>query len=183
MRILVTRIVKVPEDCTATQEGKIFTFQGPKGSIVEDCTRHPLTFDIHEGNIRIRLWNGKRKAMALAITVESLLRNAIKAVTVGFAYTMKAVYNHFSINMEIKEDGKILLVKNFLGEKNVKRFRMRGAARVRLDERKDTIVIEGPSLSDVSQSAGTITNECKAKNRDSRVFLDGIFVTERGIMA
>ncbi|ADM11073.2 60S ribosomal protein L9 [Encephalitozoon intestinalis ATCC 50506] len=183
MKILVTRTVKIPEGCIVKQEGKVFTFEGPKGRIVEDCTRHPLTFDIYEGNVRIRLWNGKRKAAALAITVESLLKNAVKAVTVGFAYTLKAAYNHFSINMEVKEDGKVLLVKNFLGEKNIKVFRMRGVARVRLDERKDTIVIEGPSLPDVSQSAGTISNECKAKNRDSRVFLDGIFVTERGIMA
>lgn len=183
MKILVTRTVKVPENCTAKLEGKVFTFEGPRGSIVEDCTRHALTLDIHEGNVRIRLWNGKRKAAALAITVESLLRNAIKAVTAGFAYTLKAAYNHFSINMEVKEGGKVLLVKNFLGEKNIRKFTMRGVARVRLHDEKDTIVIEGPSLPDVSQSAGTISNDCKAKNRDSRVFLDGIFVIERGIMA
>lgn len=183
MRILVTRTIKVPEGCSMRLDGKVFTFEGARGSVVEDCTRYPLTFDIYQDDIRMRLWHGKRKEAALILTVESLLKNAIKAATVGFAYTLKAVYNHFSINLEIREDGKVLLVKNFLGEKNIREFRMRGVARVRLDERKDTFVIEGPSLKDVSQSAGTISNDCKPKNRDSRVFLDGLFVIERGVMA
>jgi large subunit ribosomal protein L9e len=183
MRILVTKMVKIPENCIVQQKGKVFMFQGPKGVVEEDCTRHMLTFDIYEGCIRIRLWNANKKAAAFATTVESLLRNCIKAVTVGFAFTMKAVYNHFSINLEVQENGRVLLVKNFLGEKNIKKFTMRGVAKVKLGDAKDTLVIEGPSLPDVSQSAGTITNICKAKNRDSRIFLDGIFVIEKGVMA
>lgn len=182
MKVLVTRTVKIPEGCTVVQEGKVFVFEGQKGRVTEDCTRYPLTFDMYQDDIRIRLWHGSRKAVALAITVESLLKNAIKAATVGFAYVMKAVYNHFSINLEIQEDGKVLLVKNFLGEKSIRTFRMHGVARVKLDERKDTFVIEGPSLKDVSQSAGTISNNCRPRKRDSRVFLDGLFVIERGTM-
>lgn len=182
-KILITRTVKMPEDCTVSLDDAVFVFEGPKGRVVQDCSRFRLTFDIHDGSIRIRLWNGGRKDAALAITAESLLKNSIKAVTAGFSYTLKAVYNHFSINMEVQEEGKVLLVKNFLGEKSVRTFRMRGAARARLDERKDTVVIEGPSLPDVSQSAGTVSNDCRAKNRDSRIFLDGLFVIERGVMA
>jgi large subunit ribosomal protein L9e len=183
MRILYTKIVKVPENCEVSMSEKVFTFVGPKGRLVFDCTRFNFTFDFFEGSIRLRLWHGDRDQVSLLTTVESLIRNSITGVTRGFAYTMKAAYNHFSINFEIEEDGRVLVVRNFLGEKCPRRYRMRGDSTVKLSDKKDTIIIEGPSLPDVSQSAGSIQNECRTRKLDSRIFLDGVYVTERGLVA
>ncbi|EQB60128.1 60s ribosomal protein l9 [Vairimorpha apis BRL 01] len=182
-RILTERKVQIPEDCQVELIDKKFTFTGPKGKLVHDCTPYLMSFSIEENEIVIRLWHAKRKVIALATTVASLLRNSVIAVTKGFKYVMKAVNKHFSINFEIKENGKVLLVKNFMGEKNVREFRMRGQATVRLlDDKKGCVSIEGPSLPDVSQTAGDITNTCRAKKLDPRVFLDGIYVIEKGTM-
>jgi large subunit ribosomal protein L9e len=183
LKILHTKIVKVPEECEASLSGKIFTFRGPMGELVFDCTRFNFTFDFLDGHIRIRVWHAGVDQASLVKTVESLIRNCVTGVCKGFSYTLKAAYNHFTINFEIEENGKVLVIRNFLGEKNPRRYRMLGGAKVRMSDQKDMIVVEGVSLPDVSQSAGAIQNACKARRLDSRVFLDGVYVIERGLIA
>ena len=48
----------------------------------------------------------------------------IKGVTKGFEYKMRLVYAHFPINANITEDGGIVEVRNFLGEKRVRIVKM-----------------------------------------------------------
>jgi large subunit ribosomal protein L6 len=43
----------------------------------------------------------------------------------------------------------------------------------------DDVIIQGISLEDVSQTAANIQNSTKIKNKDPRVFLDGIYVYEQ----
>ncbi|WUR05209.1 ribosomal protein uL6 [Vairimorpha necatrix] len=182
-RILTERKISIPGECQVDLTKKCFTFTGPKGKLVHDCSKYLMYFTVEDSEIVIRLWHAKRKQIALATTVTSLLRNSITAVTKGFSYVMKAVHKHFSINFEIKENGKVLLIKNFMGEKAPREFRMKGQAVVKmLPERKGCISIEGPSLPDVSQTAGDITNACRAKKLDARLFLDGIYVVEKTTM-
>jgi large subunit ribosomal protein L6 len=43
----------------------------------------------------------------------------------------------------------------------------------------DEVIIQGISLQDVSQTAANIEQSTKIKDKDQRVFLDGIYVFER----
>ena len=52
------------------------------------------------------------------------LQNMIKGVTKGFEYKMRLVYAHFPINANITDDGTIVEVRNFLGEKRVRIVKM-----------------------------------------------------------
>ena len=48
----------------------------------------------------------------------------IKGVTKGFEYKMRLVYAHFPINANITDEGGIVEVRNFLGEKRVRIVKM-----------------------------------------------------------
>jgi large subunit ribosomal protein L6 len=43
----------------------------------------------------------------------------------------------------------------------------------------DDVVVEGPSLEDVSQTAANIESSTKVKGKDQRVFLDGLYIYSR----
>jgi large subunit ribosomal protein L6 len=70
-----------------------------------------------------------------------------------------------------------LLIENFTGEKTPRIVRIVGDSTVRVSG--DEIVIQGINLQDVSQSAANIEQATKIKDKDQRVFLDGIYIFEK----
>jgi len=54
---------------------------------------------------------------------------------------------------------------------------------IRVSEvQKDEIIIIGNDLDNVSQSAASIQQSTAVKNKDIRKFLDGIYVSETGML-
>ena len=51
-------------------------------------------------------------------------QNLIKGVQAGFEYKMRLVYAHFPINVNIEDRGKLVEIRNFLGEKRVRTVHM-----------------------------------------------------------
>merc|ERR1712051_1141980 len=131
--------------------------------------------------IRVEKWFGKRKELAAVRTVCSIIQNAITGVMRGYKYKMRAVYAHFPINCAISEGGSLVEVRNFLGEKFVRKVRMHeGVKCENSKEQKDELIISGNSVEAVSQSAALIQQSTTVKNKDIRKFLDGLYVSERG---
>ena len=52
------------------------------------------------------------------------MQNLIKGVQAGFEYKMRLVYAHFPINVNIEDGGKLVEIRNFLGEKRVRIVKM-----------------------------------------------------------
>jgi len=70
----------------------------------------------------------------------------------GYKYKMKAVYAHFPINIAISENGTLVEVRNFLGEKFIRRVRMRRGVTCANSGVKDEIMLEGNDIELVSNS-------------------------------
>lgn len=74
---------------------------------------------------------------------------------------MRAVYAHFPINCVTTEDNTMLEVRNFLGEKFIRRVKMApGVTVINSPKTKDELVIEGNSLEDVSRSGKQCIKIC-----------------------
>ncbi len=116
--------------------------------------------------------------MALMGTIISHIRNMIKGVTEGFEYKMKIVYSHFPIKASYKESTKEFIVENFLGERSPRIARILGKTKVNVSG--DEVVLTGPDVREVGQSAANIEQVTMIKNYDPRVFQDGIYITQKG---
>lgn len=180
-QIYSTKNIEVPEGVSVEVKARKVTVKGPKGTLVREF-KH-LSLDIQKmenGNIKVDLWFGGRKNISCIRTVCSHITNMITGVTKGFKYKMRFCYAHFPIN--VTNVGDTVEIRNFLGEKQVRKIPLlEGVKYARTADVKDQIEISGIDITKVSLSCAKISQSCNVKNKDIRKFLDGIYVTEKGV--
>ena len=127
---------------------------------------------------------GAGKQLAAIRTTASHIRNLIKGVTIGYCYKMRLVYAHFPINANIVGGGAGIELRNFLGEKRVRKIPcLDGVKIARSDDVKDELILTGNNIENVSRTCALINQSCLVKNKDIRKFLDGIYISERGMLS
>jgi len=104
----------------------------------------------------------------------------ITGVTTGFKYKMRFCYAHFPINVSCVQD--TVEIRNFLGEKKVRRVQLlEGVKYVRTADIKDQIELSGIDITKVSLTCARIQQSTSVRNKDIRKFLDGIYISEKGV--
>jgi len=176
----------IPDSVTIKVHAKVIEVEGPRGKLVRDFKHLNLDFQLIKDpetgkkKLKIDSWFGTRKTSASIRTALSHVDNLISGVTRGFRYKMRFVYAHFPINASIGGDGKSIEIRNFLGEKKVRKVEMLdGVTIVRSEKVKDEIVLDGNDIELVSRSCALINQKCHVKKKDIRKFLDGIYVSEK----
>lgn len=89
---------------------------------------------------------------------------------------MKVVYVYFPVS--IKVEGDKVVISNFCGERKPRIAKIVGDTKVEVKE--DDIIVSGINVEEVGQTAANIEQATKVKGKDPRVFLDGIYVYEKG---
>ncbi len=171
------RTMPLPEGVQLTIEGRKIKASGPKGTLEEDFSHLPVHFALEGGTLRVfSLWARKRE-VALVGTALAHVRNMIRGVTSGFTYKLKIVYAHFPMTVKVQEKEKRLTIENFTGEKTPRIARIVGSVKVKVVS--DEIHVRGNNLQEVSQTASNIQAATRIRDKDQRVFLDGIYVFEK----
>ncbi|ONK55833.1 uncharacterized protein A4U43_C10F1440 [Asparagus officinalis] len=184
--ILSSQTMDIPEGVKVKVNAKIFEVEGPRGKLTRNFKHLNLDFQILDGGrkLRVEAWFGSRKTMAAIRTAISHVQNLITGVTKGYRYKMRFVYAHFPINASIGGSNSSIEIRNFLGEKKVRKVDMLdGVTILRSEKVKDELILDGNDIELVSRSAALINQKCHVKNKDIRKFLDGIYVSEKGTIA
>ena len=169
------KTVQIPDGVEVQIDGKKVTVKGEKGVLTRDFSKTPLTIE-KEGNvITVRAYAPRKKEAALVGTMASHIRNMIKGVTKGFTYKLKIVFSHFPISVKVQD--KTILIENFTGERSPRKAKIIGDVKVIV--KSEDVIVQGINIEHVSQTAANIEQATKIKNKDPRVFLDGIYVYER----
>jgi large subunit ribosomal protein L6 len=172
----ISKTIQVPDDVEITLDGTKVTVKGAKGTLSRDFSHAPVLMDKHAGTIRVWAEWPRKKEAALVGTVYSHIQNMITGVKKGFTYKLKIVFAHFPISVKLKD--KTILIGNFTGERNPRKAKIMGDTEVKVQS--EDIIVQGINLEDVSQTAANVEQATKVKKKDPRVFLDGIYVYERG---
>jgi large subunit ribosomal protein L6 len=171
----ISKTIQVPDDVEATLEGKRITIKGAKGTLTRDFRQAPIQIELNDKIIRIWAEWPRKKEASLVGTIYSHIQNMITGVRKGFTYKLKIVFSHFPISVKIKD--KAVLIENFTGERNPRKAKIVGNAKVKVQG--EDIIVQDINLEDVSQTAANIEQATKVKRKDPRIFLDGLFVYER----
>jgi large subunit ribosomal protein L6 len=173
----IEHIVTIPEGVNASvSEDGVVTIKGPKGSVSREFTSTFLQL-LEDGNdLIVRVDMPRRKQRALAGTWNAHLNNMIKGVTDGFTYHLKAFYSHFPMTMAVK--GKIFVVNNYFGERVPRNADILSGVEVKVNNKVE-VVVSGIDKENVGQTAANIEKCATVKNRDRRVFQDGIYLINK----
>ncbi|XP_024395671.1 large ribosomal subunit protein uL6 [Physcomitrium patens] len=181
--ILASETMDLPEGIKVEIKAKQVRVTGPRGVLTRNFKHLNLDFQLQDGGRKLKVdaWFGNRKTMAAIRTAMSHVNNLITGVTKGYRYKMRFVYAHFPINASLGGDKDSIEIRNFLGEKKVRRVEMlNGVSITRSEKVKDELVLEGNDIELVSRSCALINQKCHVKKKDIRKFLDGIYVSDKG---
>ena len=169
-------IFRIPEGVTITKEGDIMTVKGSKGSLSRIMQHPAIDIVVENGAVKITTESTRRRVYALLGTYNAHLHVMAKGVTEGYEYHMKVVFNHFPI--QVKVAGDRVEIANFLGEKQARYAKIVEGVKVKVQG--DELVLNGIDREKIGNTVANVEQACKVRNRDPRVFQDGIYITSRG---
>ena len=110
-------------------------------------------------------------------TMKAHINNMIKGLTEKFKYKLQTANVHFPMTVSVDKEKNILIIKNFLGEKTDRIIKLIPGVDVKID--KDIIEIESIDIEKAGQCAANIEKGAKVKNKDRRIYQDGIYIIEK----
>jgi large subunit ribosomal protein L6 len=170
------RKVKIPDGVKVSLEGMHLRVTGPKGQLSRNVRFPQVTVTCDGKEIVIATESRRKEITAMVGTLEAHAKNMFRGVTEGYEYRMKVVYSHFPIQLKLQ--GNKLEIANFLGEKKARFARIEQGVTAKVGS--DEVVLTGIDRELVGTSAANIEHATHIRDRDPRVFQDGIYMVQRG---
>ena len=167
--------VVIPEGVKISQKKHMLTFEGPLGKTFKSFRSIPVKIEITEEKVILKTIGFRKRDYAILHTARSIIRNICEGLVEGYTIKMKVVFAHFPIT--VKVEGKKILIENFQGERAPRSTSIVGNTKV--FPKGEDVILTGEVLTDITQTAANIELKTKVKNKDHRVFLDGIYIYEK----
>jgi large subunit ribosomal protein L6 len=175
MKKEISQTIEIPEGIEANLEGSTITIKGSEGENVRKFDDNKLIFEIKDKKITIGNKNATKKEKKLINTFTAHIQNMIKGVQEKFEYKLKICFSHFPIT--VKLEGNKATIKNFLGEKVDRSSKIIEGVDVKIE--KDIITVNSVNKELAGQTAANFEKATRIRNKDRRVFQDGIFITNK----
>ena len=170
------QLVELPSGVTASLVGRTLSVKGKLGEAVKHFDKVNVNLSVDGNAISITPFSHKKKDNVIVNTVVSLINNMATGVSKGYTYKLKVVYAHFPISVKTKGDE--IHVENFVGERSPRIAKIVGACKVAVEG--DDIIVKGVSAEDVGQTAANVELATKIRRKDQRIFLDGVYIYQKG---
>jgi large subunit ribosomal protein L6 len=169
-------VINVPQGVTVTITGSTLKVKGKNGELVRSFSSQDIAVKKEGNDIIIHADLPRKKTRALVGTWSAHIRNMVRGAQENYEYKLKICFSHFPIKTKIQGDK--FLIENFLGERTARSARIMGASKVKVSG--EEVVVTGPNVEDVSQTAANIEQATIIRGFDIRVFQDGIYITSKG---
>jgi len=168
--------IKIPQGVTVTLSGATLTVKSQKGQVSREFRFPRIKMTAADGKVTVETVKVDKQTKATVGTYASHVNNMIKGVTEGYEYNMKIVYSHFPIQVKVEGKDKVS-IGNFLGERKPRYASIMGDTKVNVAG--DKVTLTGINKEHVGQTAANIEQACKIRNRDPRVFQDGVYIVKK----
>jgi len=178
--------IPIPEGVNVTIDRRIVKVAGPKGELTRELWYPGLHIDMAETDngpaVLIKSDSSRKNIKAMAGTYRSHINNMIIGTNEGFFYKLKVLHAHFPMQVALTKEGNALSISNFLGERKPRVARVMEGVNVEIKGKGAEIVITGIDKEAVGQTTANIEQTTRIKGYDPRVFQDGIYLVEKGVV-
>jgi large subunit ribosomal protein L6 len=167
--------IEIPDDVSAEVDHLDLTVEGPNGSVTRRLWYPDVSVTVEGDHVVIECEADDANTRATVGTFESHVENMLHGVTEGWTYEMEVFYAHFP--MQVSVEGDEVVIENFLGERAPRTVPVHGDTEVQIDG--EEITISGPDKEAVGQTAADIEQLTRVPDKDTRVFQDGVYITQK----
>ena len=168
--------IEIPEGITVNISRNEISMKKDDKEIIRKIV--PLVNVKVDGNkIQVSADRMRKTERKLFGTMKAHIKNMIKGLTEGFTYKLQIANVHFPMAVSHDKENNELVVKNFLGEKKDRRIKLVKGVEIKID--KEIIELTSYDIEKAGQAATNIEKGARVRNKDRRIYQDGIFMIEK----
>jgi large subunit ribosomal protein L6 len=175
MREDLKKELELPKQTTFTKTDSSIIITGPQGEVGKKLAHPRIKITCENNKIILESKKARKTEKKILNTFQAHLKNMIRGVNEKHTYKLKICSGHFPMHVSISDNQ--LLVKNFLGESIPRKLTVKQGAEVKIEG--DEIIISSSSKETAGQIAADIEQLTRVKNKDLRIFQDGIWITSK----
>lgn len=172
--------VEVAEGIKMSLQYSTVIVEGPLGRLSKDFSHTGLKLVLENNVLKILSVNKGKRFKAMVGTVTKLVRNMMEGVLHGYEAKLKIVYSHFPVTVKYNKSTGTVSIHNFLGEKSPRFFKV-PFPNVDIHVSGQDITVTGLDRNEIAQVAAMFESATRIRNKDPRVYIDGIYVVEKGL--
>jgi large subunit ribosomal protein L6 len=171
------RSIRILNGVDVEVKNNVVTVKGPLGSLSRDFRHLRTSIEKKNGEIIIKTDLNGRAGKSTLGTVIKHIQNMMIGTTKGFQCKMRIIHSHFP--MSLKVVGDRIQIRNYMGERAPREAKLADKD-VKVEIKGNDIILKGIDLDKVMQTAANLENATRTTGKDQRIYLDGIYIVERG---
>ena len=172
---IVSKEIPLPEGVTAALTDKTIFLKKAGNEVSRKLGINMDYVKIEGSKITLSAKKSTKTAKKNIGSEAAHIKNMIKGVSEGHKYVLKICSGHFPMNVSVL--GTKLAIKNFLGEKIPRELNILAGVDVKVEG--DNIIVKSNSKDAAGQVSAGIEQLTRRPGFDTRVFQDGIYITEK----
>lgn len=165
----------LPQGVSAQITEGAVKLKGPNGEIQKKLVNPKIKIVVEGNKVLFQAKNATKREKTMIGTFRAHVRNMVKSVIEGHTYRLRVCSGHFPMTVNVSNNE--VTVKNFFGEKVPRVLKIMKGAEVKLDGNEITVSSMDKDIA--GQVAADIENLTRIRNKDLRIFQDGIYIIEK----
>lgn len=175
MKNEITEKIEIPAGIDCTYEKGLFSCKKDSIEISRKINLPSISIKIEDNSIIFYSRKANKNEKKIINSYTKHIKNLFQGLDEKYTYKLEACNVHFPMSIKIEKDK--LSVSNFLGEKIPRYAKILPNVDVQI--KGSIITITSNDKEAAGQTAANIEKTTHVRNRDRRVFQDGIYITQK----
>ena len=175
MKLKLSESIAIPEGIECRVENNTIICKKSGVELKKKIDVPGLIVSLENNAIVLKCDYGNKIQFNKIMTLIAHIHNLFTGLENKFIYKLQACNVHFPMTLKVEKNQ--LLINNFLGEKKSRFAKI--LPNVEIDVKGQNITLTSHDKESAGQTAANIEKATKVRNRDRRIFQDGIYIVER----